>query len=124
MFPKGDISTLVGAKVGNGETSGPLGSACSWSYEESSGYVMIQQLSSDYWNPPIGCPDWPKCPEGRAVPGIGDQAYVGPGLLGGWDAGVLLGDTMIIAGVNDGSESNDTSEQAIALLKETVKRLG
>lgn len=75
MFTRNEIAAAYGAAVAEGETSGPLGSGCSWALK-SGNYqsVMVQLVPRDYWE------DGTEQPGGEALAGIGEKAFVGPWL--------------------------------------------
>lgn len=82
LFTKQQLSSALGAAVEDGETSGPLGSGCSWPIKGQDGSVMVQVVPRDYWE------DGTRQPGGEALEGIGEKAFVGP-WIGEYRAGAL-----------------------------------
>jgi hypothetical protein len=114
LFSAGELSSRLGAELGDGEISGPLDSACQWTVKSGSGNVMIQRVPASFWSAPTLGKNY------KALTGIGDKAYTSPGMFDGdWDAAALHGKFMTIASLNG---PNANAPTATALLKETLAR--
>ena len=74
LLTKQQIGAALGAAIGDGYTSGPLGSGCSWPIQGQDRSVMVQVVPRDYWE------DGTRQPGGEALEGIGEKAFVGPWL--------------------------------------------
>jgi hypothetical protein len=114
LFSAGELSSRLGAELGDGEISGPLDSACQWTVKTGSGNVMIQRIPASFWSAPTQRKSY------KALTGIGDKAYTSPGMFDGdWDAAAMHGKFMTIASLNG---PNANAPTATALLKETLTR--
>lgn len=74
LLSRDEIAKALGAAVEVGETSGPLGSACSWKIKSQDRTVMLQFVPRKYYE------DGARQPGGEALAGIGEKAFVGPWL--------------------------------------------
>jgi hypothetical protein len=71
LFTADQIADALGRAVDDGATSGPLGSACSWSIKGEHRSVMVQIVPRDYWE------DGSRAPDAQVLEGIGEKAFVG-----------------------------------------------
>lgn len=117
LFTTAEMSKVLGTKAAEGSVGGPLDTQCQWVMKNGDGYASIQELPADYWSPPSADDNYQK------LTGIGDEAYTAPG-IGGWDAGAMAGNGMVVVSIWDGTDTRGTPDAAIAFLKETMKRLG
>jgi hypothetical protein len=110
MFSRAEISAALGAAVGEGYTSGPLGSACSWDVkgnDEQS--VMVQIVSRDYWE------DGTRAEGAEALTGIGEKAFIGP-WIGDLRAGALTAKGAVYV-------MSPKREASIVLLRQAAERM-
>ncbi len=114
LFDPEEIQELLGARVGDGQTAGPLGTACQWDGNEDGVYVQIQVLAgTEYWEKPSLAPGY------QAIEGLGHEAYVVPD-LGGWRAGALTDDAVAIVSMNGNSADR---ERTVKLLRRLMARM-
>ena len=110
MYTVDEIASYEGAPVFAGANAA-MGSGCQWVHRQGDGNAMIQVATARYYEE-----------SGEAVkslPGVGEKAFVTPD-MGGWKAGAIQRDKAIV--VSTGSTSDAT--KVVALLKETMKRVG
>lgn len=117
MFTNADAELMLGAPVGPGETTGPLGTMCKWtSTSAPDTYLEIQIIDDvNYWAKRSLDPGY------QPLDGIAKEAFVVPGLFGrGFDAQALTDKQVIAVGMNGGSASR---EAAVAALRTVVDRI-
>jgi hypothetical protein len=114
LFTAAEIKALLGASVGDGKVTGPLGSACQWDGTEGV-YAQIQLINDpQYWEKHTGA-------KGYAVlRDIGKEAFVASA-LGGWEAGTVTDKFVVFVSLSGGSASSDS---AVGFLRRTLERLG
>jgi hypothetical protein len=114
LFTAAEIKALLGASVGDGKVTGPLGSACQWNGTEGV-YAQIQLINDpQYWEKHTGA-------KGYAVlRDIGNEAFVASS-LGGWEAGTVTDRFVVFVSLSGGSAS---SYSAVGFLRRTLERLG
>jgi hypothetical protein len=114
LFSAAEIKALLGASVGDGKVTGPLGSACQWDGTEGV-YAQIQLINDpQYWEKHTGA-------KGYAVlRDIGKEAFVASS-LGGWEAGTVTDKFVVFVSLSGGSASSDS---AVGFLRRTLERLG
>lgn len=115
-FSRDEIAALAGSPVQPGQVTGPLGSACSWDFE-TTGIVLVQVMTPDYWSAFRNQSD----SQHQELPGIGNEAYVQPGLVSGWAAGALFDDRLVVVEV---SGPTATAALATGVLRGVVGKLG
>ena len=109
------VSAAAGHAVGDGTTTGPLGSVCEWrSTSDSTISVNIQKFDKHYWSPERMADGY------RKIGGIGEKAFAVPE-LGGWKACALSGKNVVCVNMNGGRASADA---ASALLTTSLQRAG
>ena len=118
LFSAAEIKALLGASVGDGKVTGPLGSACQWdgsSDGDEPVYAQIQLINDpQYWEKHTGA-------KGYAVlRDIGKEAFVASS-LGGWEAGTVTDKFVVFVSLSGGSASSDS---AVGFLRRTLERLG
>lgn len=115
-FSREEIAALGGSPVQPGQVTGPLGSACSWDFE-TTGIVLVQVMTPEYWSAFRNQSD----SRHQELPGIGNEAFVQPGLVSGWAAGALFDDRLVVTEV---SGPTATSALASGVLRGVVGKLG
>lgn len=111
LFSADEAAVYIGEPVNAGQNAG-MGSGCQWTAKDNEGDVMVVAV-------PVRYTERPTLGAGfRDVPEAGKDGFVIPE-LGGWAAGAVTGDSFVKVSVS-GSKASDAN--ALALLKETIKR--
>ncbi len=111
LYSSDDAAHYIGEPAKDGELS--MG-GCQWMAEQGQGNMMVQVVPVRYNEKPEGSRGY------RVLSGVGSDAFVSTS-MDGWLAGAVVGKKAVRASVA-GKDASETT--AIALLKETIKRLG
>ncbi|MEO7691318.1 MAG: hypothetical protein ABIS51_18685 [Sphingomonas sp.] len=111
LFTVDQAAAYIGEPVNAGKNAG-MGSGCQWTARDGEGDVMVVTVPANYAERPTVAAGF------REVPDAGKDGFVVPE-LGGWAAGAVVGDAFVKVSVA-GSKASDAN--ALALLKETIKR--
>jgi hypothetical protein len=112
LITQDEAAKRVGKPVGAGQVAGPLGTACQWTATDDEGYLQVQAVPVDYWSAPSLAAGY------RALPGIGQAAYVVPE-MGGWAGGAKSAKEMVAVSLTGPAAS---AEAVADLLKAVVER--
>jgi hypothetical protein len=113
LFTPGEIEQYVGAPLSPGQDAA-MGSGCQWTGRSDGASAMIQIVPARYHEPHKSAKGF------RKLPDVGTGGFVETS-MGGWNAGSITGPQAVVVSVQGPSASD---ENAIALLKETIKRRG
>ena len=113
LFGPDELEPYAGEPLQEGKTAA-MGSGCQWLAKDDDGDVLIQIVPKDYHRDPSLADGY------RELPDIGVKGNVTPD-MGGWIAAAIVGEESVIASVA-GQGAN--ADQAVALLRETIKRRG
>jgi hypothetical protein len=112
LFTAAELAQYVGEPLAAPHNAA-AGTGCQWTASGGSGHVLVQVVRASDHTPPSGATGF------RRVPDIGKDGFVYPE-LGGWQAGAIQGDKGVEVDV---SGKTATAETALALLKESLKRM-
>ena len=110
LFTPAEVAKFIGRPVKAGENAA-LGTGCQWEARSGVGNVMIQVVPARYHEPPTAAPTYKKLPD------VGRAGFVVQDM--GWKAGAITGPEAVVVVISDGASSE---ANAVALLKETIKR--
>lgn len=111
LFTSGELEAYVGEPLGAPDNAA-MGSGCQWPAEDGEGSILLQIVPKSYHPDPHLADGYKKLPD------LGIDGNVSPA-MGGWTAATIVGEESIIAAV-DGKSASEA--QAVALLRETIKR--
>lgn len=111
LFTVDQAAAYIGEPVNAGQNAG-MGTGCQWTARDGEGDVMVVAVPANYAERPTLATGFREAPE------AGKDGFVVPE-LGGWAAGAMAGDSFVKVSVA-GSKASDAN--ALALLKETIKR--
>jgi hypothetical protein len=116
LFTQQEIQLMLGAPVSPGETTGPLGTMCTWTGSADENARFDIQLIDDvrYWAKRSGDPEYQK------LDGIAKEAFVVKDFDGGYAAYALTDKQIVSIGMRGGSSSRDA---AVAGLRTVLDRL-
>ena len=113
LFTNEEAGAYIGEPVTDGQNAG-AGTGCQWPAKDDSGDAMVVVVPADFAEVPSLADGY------KEVPGVGEKGFVVPE-LGGFAAGAVVGKEFVKASV---AGSGASADQAVALLKETIKRRG
>ena len=113
LFTAAEASAYAGESL-NAGTNAAMGMGCQWASGDGSKMTMVAAVPKSYADSPSAAPGFRKLSE------IGSDAYVARD-MGGWIAGAI-GPNDFIKVTIVGAKASEAN--AIALLKETIKRHG
>jgi hypothetical protein len=113
LFTPAELAKFVGEPLSPGHVAA-LGTGCQWEGRSEDASAMIQVVPARYHEPHKGAKGF------RTLPDVGTRGFVEMS-LGGWNAGSITGPQSVVVSVQGPSASD---ANAIALLKETIKRRG
>jgi hypothetical protein len=111
LFKPDELAAYIGEPVKAG-TNAAMGTGCQWLARDGEGDVMVVVVPADYHTAPSEAEGY------KPLADLGEKAYVVPE-MGGFAAAALSGADGVKVSVAGAKAS---PEQAIALLKETLKR--
>jgi len=113
LFTPAELAKYVGEPLSPGHDAA-MGSGCQWEGRSEEGNAMIQVVPARYHEPHKAAKGF------RKLADVGTQGFVEMS-MGGWNAGAITGAHSVVVSVHGPSASD---ANAIALLKETIKRRG
>jgi hypothetical protein len=113
LFTPAELAKFVGEPLSPGHVAA-LGTGCQWQGRSEGDSAMIQVVPARYHEPHKGAKGF------RTLPDVGTRGFVEMS-LGGWNAGAISGAQSVVVSLRGPSASD---ANAIALLKETIKRRG
>ena len=111
LFTPAELAKFVGEPLSAGHVAA-MGTGCQWEGRSENSSAMIQVVPSRYHEPHKAAKGF------RNLPDVGTQGFV-EASMGGWNAGAITGAQAVVVSVQ-GPAASDAN--AIALLKETIKR--
>lgn len=111
IFTPAELAKYSGEPLGPGH-SAAMGTGCQFSGRSDNASVMIQVAPARYHEPHKGAAGF------KWLPDVGTKGFVETA-MGGWNAGAISGEKTVVVSVS-GPSANEAN--AIALLKETIKR--